>query len=128
MLTKLRSERGFTLIELMVVILIIGILVAIAVPVFSAARENAYRRTCQANLRTLDGAVQTFKANSTNERWPDALVDLSSNNYIKSVPTCPKAGGTAYAYTITSNTQSNSPTIRCPGIVNSNAEFTGHTY
>lgn len=50
-----RNEKGFTLVELMVVILIIGILVAIAVPIFNNARASAWQRTCQANLRTLDG-------------------------------------------------------------------------
>lgn len=59
-----RNEKGFTLIELMVVILIIGILVAIAVPIFNNARASAQRRTCQANLRTMDGAIQTWKADN----------------------------------------------------------------
>lgn len=129
MLRKLRKlgrgERGFTLIELMVVILIIGILVAIAVPVFNAARENAYTRTCQANLRTLDGAVQTYRANNGPGQWPADIAALVSGNYIKSAPQCPKAGQ-AYSYTITSVTQSNTPTIACPQA--GQAGYEGHTY
>jgi type IV pilus assembly protein PilA len=46
-----RNEEGFTLIELMVVVLIIAILMAIAIPTFFGARENAQRRAAQSNVR-----------------------------------------------------------------------------
>ncbi|MBT9132722.1 MAG: hypothetical protein DDT33_01251 [Firmicutes bacterium] len=46
----------------MVVVVIIGILVAIAIPVYSTVTNSANRRAVEANLRTIDGAVQTFRA------------------------------------------------------------------
>jgi type IV pilus assembly protein PilA len=55
-----RWQEGFTLIELMIVILIIAILVAIAIPVMFASRSSALMRTCQANMRTIDGASNTY--------------------------------------------------------------------
>ncbi len=113
----LRKEKGFTLIELMVVILIIAILIAIAVPVFNLARDGAYKRTCQANLRTLESAIQTY--NATEERWPGAIASLTPN-YIKTVPYCPKARadglGDLYLFTGT-----NPPTVSCP------QNYSGHT-
>jgi len=64
-----RKEEGFTLVELMVVVLIIGILVAIAIPVFNAASASARKSACQANLRTLDGATEQWvAANPANNK------------------------------------------------------------
>ncbi len=57
-----RKDEGFTLVELMVVVLIIGILVAIAIPVFNSASASARKSACQNNLRVLDGAVQQWVA------------------------------------------------------------------
>lgn len=59
-----RSESGFTLVELMVVVLIIGILVMVAFPVYSSAQGLARERTCQANLRTIDGAIEQWRADA----------------------------------------------------------------
>ncbi len=90
MLKSLRGEQGFTLIELMVVVLIIGILVAIAVPVFMNASQNAKVKSAQANLRTLDGAIQTYI--SVNNTEPSAISDLIPT-YIKKMPSDPLGGG-----------------------------------
>ena len=57
-----RKDEGFTLVELMVVVLIIGILVAIAVPIFNAAKASAQQKTCWANERTVEGAYQSWQA------------------------------------------------------------------
>jgi type IV pilus assembly protein PilA len=63
-LRKRRDEEGFTLIELMVVVLIIAILIAIAIPTFLGARARAQDRAAQSNLRNAFTAEKTFYTDS----------------------------------------------------------------
>jgi type IV pilus assembly protein PilA len=55
-----RDERGFTLIELMIVVLIIGVLVSIAMPTFLGARERAFNRATQADIRNAFAAEKAY--------------------------------------------------------------------
>ncbi len=87
-----RKEEGFTLVELMVVVLIIGILIAIAIPVFNAAKSNAQKKSCFANQRTIEGSFQNWLADdNTGVAQTVALPDLVPN-YIKVAPKCPTSG------------------------------------
>ena len=56
------DKNGFTLVELMVVVVIIGILVAIIVPIYGKIQDNAAIKAHEANLRTIDGAISMFQA------------------------------------------------------------------
>jgi len=92
----MRREEGFTLIELMVVVLIIGILIAIAVPVFNSSREKAAERTCFANQRVIEGACQTWAAENGEDLTPlDGVVTgghpLVGPFILKQPPICPSA-------------------------------------
>src|ERR1700754_5000300 len=66
------EEEGFTLIELMVVVLIIAILLAIAIPTFLGARNSANARAAQSNLRNALTAEQTYFTNNQSGDAPVA--------------------------------------------------------
>ncbi|MBD3380355.1 MAG: prepilin-type N-terminal cleavage/methylation domain-containing protein [Candidatus Omnitrophica bacterium] len=95
-LRKLMGTGGFTLVEIMIVIAIMGLLAAVAIPNFIRARERAQINACIANLKQIDGAKTLWALDSgagstATPTWADLV-----SGYIKKQPTCP-AGGT---YTI----------------------------
>lgn len=92
----LKSKRGFTLIEIMIVVLIIAVLLAIAIPNFMKARDTSRAKACVANLRQLDTAKMQW---AMDEKKVGTDVPVSGDlipTYIKNTLECP-AGGT---YTI----------------------------
>ncbi len=72
-----KSRSGFTLVEILVVITIIGLLVAIALPALATARENARKLNCQNNLRELGKAVHMYEQDK--EKYPSSF---AQRNYI----------------------------------------------
>ena len=89
----MRNRKGFTLIELMIVIAIIGILAAMAVPNFKKAREQAREKACYSNIRVLMGAVEMY--NMDNSKMMESLAQkvLKDNSYIRQEVECPEQGG-----------------------------------
>jgi len=85
-------KKGFTLVEIMIVVAIIGLLAAIAIPNFIKARESAEKNACIENLKQIQGATQVWAlANDKTGSDTPATSDLAPN-YIKRWPECKKAG------------------------------------
>lgn len=91
----LKNRKGFTLVELMVVVVIIGILVAIAVPVYNNVTGKAEQAACEANKRTIDGAILMWQMDQEppSKGVPnEQQITAFWANYFQSQPTCPSEG------------------------------------
>lgn len=70
------GQAGFTLVEVLVIVLLLGILVAIVVASYGYSQMKALEMADRANLRTLRHAVQAFRAESPDASFPETLQDL----------------------------------------------------
>ncbi len=104
MKTIQNRKSGFTLVEIMIVVAIIGLLAAIAIPNFVKARTTAQTNACIANLKQIQGAIEQWALET--KKGPTSAVTLtdisgSSSNYIKQAVNtelkCPASG--TYAVT-----------------------------
>ena len=86
-----KNRRGFTLVEIMIAIFIIGLLLAIAIPSFIQARDTSRKKTCIANMAVLQYAKSQFAMDKNKDGdYTVAWDDITS--YVKTVPTCPSDG------------------------------------
>jgi len=109
MYMKLREKKAFTLVELMIVVAIIGLLVAIAVPNFIKARNTARKNVCLNNMRVIHHAAEQYMIDNNVTTCPTTVASFcGATNYIKTEPICP--AGTA-VYTITS-----AGVVSCPNV------------
>ena len=84
------SERGFTLIELIIVMAIIGILVVIAIPNYTRAVQRAKEAVLKEDLHTMRTAIDSYTVDK--EKAPQGLDDLVQAGYLKAVPIDPMTG------------------------------------
>ena len=93
---RMPSKAAFTLVEIMIVVAIIGLLAAIAIPNFVRARTTSQQNACINNLRQIDGAVQTWALE--NRKAPTDTYTLATiKPYLRldsngNIPACPASG------------------------------------
>jgi prepilin-type N-terminal cleavage/methylation domain-containing protein len=109
----IRRQAGFTLVEIMIVVAIIGLLAAIAIPNFMKSRATSQAQACISNMQQIDGATTQWalETHHTQGDTPPTVVQLQNLGYLHtpggSAPSCPALGN----YTIA--TIGTTPSVTC---------------
>ena len=119
-----RQDAGFTLVELMIVMAIIGVLAMVAVPKYITAIKHAREAVLREDLHTLRAAIDSYTMDK--QKAPQSLDDLIQDGYLKVVPTDPMTASNTTWITDTSDSMSSIDQTD-PGIndIHSGAEDTG---
>ena len=105
--------KGFTLVEIMIVVAIIAILAAVAIPNFVRYRKESQKNACISNLKTIQGAVE--QAKMAGVASPAKTDIVGPDKYIKTEPHCPATSGDfAASYNLPTDDTSN-PTCKIMG-------------
>jgi len=114
------SRFGFTIIEAMVVVLILGIALAIALPAYTSSQNMAKRKACEANMAAIFQAEEAYRVR--NRTYTTSLTGATGlGSTMGGLPTCP-CGATAYTATVSGSGANLTVTITCN---NTGAHITG---
>ena len=108
---KMLNKKGFSLVELMIVVVIMGILIAVAIPLYGAITTNAKNKTCASNIDTIENAAVIYYTNTGKPAT--SISDLTFEG--GDIPDCPWAleQDIDVSYTATFNAGTGAATVTC---------------
>ncbi len=123
---KMMNKKGFTLVELMIVVVILGILVAIAVPIYSAVTTNAKKKACAGDMRIIrsnlasyvmtggtDGNMITDSSLLTTEKLYEDNGSFAKMFDNGKTPYCPNSNNSKYSIVFSDPTDLTKFTVTC---------------
>jgi len=111
---KMRAKRGFTLVEILIVVVILGILAAIVIPQFTDASTEAKTSAVKSNLQTMRSQVELYKIKNDDDP-PATLAALVSGGYMQAVPDEPFGNAWDYNSTTGVVTSTTTTPVDCTG-------------
>ena len=87
----MRSQKGFTLVEILIVVVILGILAAIVIPQFTSASTEAKQSSLRSDLQTIRSQIELYKIKNSDTP-PASLATLVTAGYLQAVPVNPYNG------------------------------------
>lgn len=113
---KMLNKKGFSLVELMIVVVIMGILIAVAIPLYGAITTNAKNKTCASNIDTIENAAVIYYTNTGSPA--DSIDDLDFEG--DAAPVCPwgeemnkESAGSYTGYDVDFNEGTGAATVIC---------------
>ena len=114
---KMMNKKGFSLVELMIVVVIMGILIAVAIPLYGAITENANNKTCANNIKVIKNTCANYFSSNEQVPMPD-IKTLADMMEAKKVPACPldkspDAGNNPGSYNIWVDSKTGIAKVEC---------------
>ena len=95
---KMMNKKGFSLVELMIVVVIMGILIAVAIPLYGAITDNAKNKTCATNVDNIRANARNYFLSYTTVATDADVIDMMEDG---AMPDCPWDGEDTDDYTVT---------------------------